>query len=165
MQQSCIPLRNLRNLRENKHISVLYQSAQMKPQCIPLISQIYADKTQNNKTAITTTTSLSVFLCVIMQLAAFLCVICVICGRIFTQEYSIYIAQMKPQCLPQISLIIADKQQNRNNLTLSVFLCVIMQLAAFLCVICVICGRIFTQEYSIYVIHINPNISPADLAD
>ena len=72
---------------------------------------------------------------------------------------------MKPQCLPQISLIIADKQQNRNNLTLSVFLCVIMQLAAFLCVICVICGRIFTQEYSIYVIHINPNISPADLAD
>ena len=82
-----------------------------------------------------------------------------------TQEYSIYIAQMKPQCLPQISLIIADKQQNRNNLTLSVFLCVIMQLAAFLCVICVICGRIFTQEYSIYVIHINPNISPADLAD
>ena len=22
---------------------------------------------------------------------------------------------MKPQCLPQISLIIADKQQNRNN--------------------------------------------------
>ena len=143
MQPRCIPLRNLRNLRENKHISVLYQSAQMKPQCIPLISQIYADKTQNNKTAITTTTSLSVFLCVIMQLAAFLCVICAICGRI-TRKSTQSICTNETQCLPQISLIIADKQQNRNNLTLSVFLCVIMQLAAFLCVICVICGRIFT---------------------
>ena len=72
----------------------------MKPQCIPLISQIYADKTQNNKTAITTTTSLSVFLCVIMQLAAFLCVICVICGRIFTQEYSIYVIHINPNISP-----------------------------------------------------------------
>ena len=101
----------LRYLRENKHISVLYQSAQMKPQCIPLISQIYADKTQNNKTAITTTTSLSVFLCVIMQLAAFLCVICVICGRIFTQEDSIYIAQTNPQKSP------ADFADNRRQTT------------------------------------------------
>ncbi len=47
-----------------------------------------------------------------MQLAAFLCVICVICGRIHIQTYSIYIAQMKPQCLPLISQIYADKQQN-----------------------------------------------------
>ena len=39
-----------------------------------------------------------------MQLAAFLlCVISVICGRIFTQEDASYIAQMKPQCLPYIT--------------------------------------------------------------
>jgi hypothetical protein len=40
------------------------------------------------------------------------------------------------------------KRQNSLNLKQSVFLCEIMQLAAFVCVICVICGRIFTQEYS-----------------
>ena len=40
-----------------------------------------------------------------------------------------------------------------------------MQLAAFLCVICVICGRIFTQEYSIYIAQMKPQKSPADLAD
>ena len=47
----CIPLRHLRNLRENKHASVLNQSTQKKPQCLPLISQIYADKQQNRKTS------------------------------------------------------------------------------------------------------------------
>ena len=63
---------------------------------------------------------------------------------------------MKPQSLPQISQIYADKtpkQQNSNNcnnLKQPVFLCDIIQLAAFLCVICAICGRISTQEYSIY---------------
>ena len=50
---TCIPLRNLRYLRENIHARVLKQSAQTKPQCIPQISQIYADKPQNNKTALT----------------------------------------------------------------------------------------------------------------
>ena len=54
----------------------------------------------------------SVFLCVIMQPAAFLCVICAICGRIHIQTYSIYIVHIKPQCLSQITQIIADKQQN-----------------------------------------------------
>ena len=78
----------------------------MKPQCLPQISLIIADIQQNRNNL-----TLSVFLCVIMQLAAFLCVICAICGRIFTQEYSIYIAQMKPQCLSQITLIIADEPQ------------------------------------------------------
>ena len=34
------------------------------------------------------------------------------------------------------------KQQNNLNLKQPVFLCEIMQLAAFLCVICAICGRI-----------------------
>ncbi len=183
---------------------------------LPLISQIYADETQKPKTTLTSPTCLSlrnnaallhssassalsageysrkstqsistnetpispadsadlrrqttkpqnslylkqtVFLCVIMQLAAFLCVICAICGRIYTQAYSINIAQTKPQCLPQITQIYADKQQqqqnykNSLNLKQPVFLCEIMQPAAFLCAICVICGRIFTQEYSIY---------------
>jgi hypothetical protein len=54
---------------------------------------------------------------------------------------------MKPQSLPQISQIYADKtpkQQNILNLKQPVFLCEIMQLAAFLCVISAICGRIFT---------------------
>ncbi len=75
---------------------------------------------------------------------------------------------MKPQYLPQISLIHADKPQNNKNslyLKLIVFLCDIMQPAAFLCAICVICGRIFTQEYSIYIAQMKPQKSPADLAD
>ena len=50
-----------------------------------------------------------------MQLAAFLCVICVICGRIFTQEYSINIHRRNPNVLPQISQILADKTQNNTN--------------------------------------------------
>ena len=54
------------------------------------------------------------------------------------------------------------KQQNSkncNSLKQPVFLCVIMQPAAFLCVICVICGRIHIQTYSIYIHRRNPNIS------
>ena len=56
----CIPLRNLRYLRENNHARVLKQFAQTKPQCLPQISQIYADKPQNN-------IKQTVFLCDIMQ--------------------------------------------------------------------------------------------------
>ncbi len=51
------------------------------------------------------------------------------------------------------------KQQNNINHKQIVFLCEIMQPAAFLCVICVICGRIFTWEYSINPHRRNPNIS------
>ena len=40
-----------------------------------------------------------------------------------------------------------------------------MQLAAFLCVICAICGRIYIQTYSIYIAQMKPQKSPADLAD
>ena len=40
-----------------------------------------------------------------------------------------------------------------------------MQLAAFLCVICAICGRIHIQTYSINIHKRNPNKSPADHAD
>ena len=49
--------------------------------------QITKPQTQNNKTSLYL--KQPVFLCEIMQLAAFLCVICVICGRINTQAYSI----------------------------------------------------------------------------
>ncbi len=121
----CIPLRDLRNLRENKHASVLNQSTQKKPQCLPLISQIYADKQQNRKTSPNCLSSLrNNAACCIP-----LCVICVICGRIFTQEDSIYIAQMNPKYSPAD---LADlrrqnpKQQNNNNsinLKQPVFLC------------------------------------------
>ena len=75
---------------------------------------------------------------------------------------------MKPQKSPAD---LADlrrqttKQQNSLNLKQSVFLCVIMQLAAFVCVICAICGRIHIQTYSINIHKRNPNKSPADLAD
>ena len=48
-----------------------------------------------------------------MQHAAFLCVICVICERIFTQEYSINIAQTNPKYISQIPQTIADKPQNQ----------------------------------------------------
>ena len=161
------------------------------PLCLPLI---YANKRQNHNNQ-------SVFLCDIMQPAAFLCVICVICGRIFTQEYSInqhnqtpevsrrsrWFTQTKPKttlttnclslrdnaacciCLRHLRYlrenihirVLNQSAQGNPNVsrrsrwftqtnhittltTQSVFLCDIMQLAAFLCVICVICGRIFT---------------------
>ena len=58
------------------------------------------NRRRTTKTTIISPPSQTVFLCVIMQLAAFLCVICVICGRINTQAYSIYIAQMKPKKSP-----------------------------------------------------------------
>ena len=48
MQPRCIPLRDLRHLRENIHMRVLNQYTQKKPQCLPQISQIYADETQNH---------------------------------------------------------------------------------------------------------------------
>ena len=80
MQLCCIRLRDLRNLRENIHPNLLNQYTQKKPQCLPLISQIYADKTPKQQNSLNL--KQIVFLCVIMQLAAFLCVICVICGRI-----------------------------------------------------------------------------------
>ena len=44
----CIPLRDLRYLRENTHPNLLNQYTQKKPQYLPLIPQIYADKPQNH---------------------------------------------------------------------------------------------------------------------
>ena len=78
-----------------------------------------------------------------------------------TQAYTINIAQTKPQCLSQI---IADTPQNFNNLTspsLTVFVCAIMQLAAFLCVISAICGRITRKSTQ----SIHTEETPMSLAD
>ena len=61
-----------------------------------------------------------------------LCVICAICGRITRKSTQSIRTEETPIRLPQISLIYADKQQTSLNLKLTVFLCVIMQLAAFL---------------------------------
>ena len=104
---------------------VLKQSTQKKPQCLPQISQIYADKQQNSLYLKQT-----VFLCVIMQLAAFLCVICVICGRINTQAYSINPHRRNPKCL---SLIYADKTQN-NKTALTSPICLSLRNNAACCI-------------------------------
>ena len=103
----------------------------------------------------------SVFLCEIIQLVVFLCVICAICGRIFTQEYSINLHKENNKSPADLADLHRrnPKQQNSLNLKQPVFLCDIMQLAVFLCVICAICGRITTQEYSSNPHKRNPNVS------
>ena len=82
----CIPLRDLRYLRENIHIRVLNLLAQRKPQCLPQISQMTQTnpKRQNNnnhKTKLATN-------CLSLRNNAACCIplcgICVICGRIIT---------------------------------------------------------------------------------
>ena len=78
----CIPLRHLRYLRENTHARVLNQSTQTKPQYLPQISQIYADKTPKQQNHIKLTTNP---ICLSLRDNAAccipLCVICGICGR------------------------------------------------------------------------------------
>ena len=54
----------------------------------------------------------SVFLCVIMQLAAFLCVICAICGRITRKSTQSILHKTNPSSLPQILQIYADEPSN-----------------------------------------------------
>ena len=99
---------SLRNLRENIHARGLSQSTQMKPQCLPQISLIIADKPQNN-------INQTVFLCEIMQLAAFLCVICAICGRITCKSTQSILHKWNPRSLPLISQIYADETQNNKT--------------------------------------------------
>ena len=83
-----------------------------------------------------------------MQLAAFLCVISAICGRI-TRKHTQSISTKETPMSPADLADDADKPQTdkttkttKTTPTQTVFLCEIMQLAAFLCVICAICGRI-----------------------
>ena len=106
MQLSCIPLRNLRYLRENIYIRLLKQSAQKKPKSLPQISQIYADKPQNSLNL-----KQPVFLCGIIQLAVFLCVICEICGRI-TRKSTLSISTNENPMSPADLADDADKTQN-----------------------------------------------------
>ncbi len=54
-----------------------------------------------------------------MQLAAFLCVICVICGRITRKSTQSIYKEETPMCLSQIPQIIADKPQEPQNPNLS----------------------------------------------
>ena len=107
----CIPLRNQRYLRENIHMRVLNLLAQRKPQCLPQISQM----TQTNPKTKTTKLQQSheqqpVFLCEIMQLAAFLCAICVICGRI-TRKHTQSIRTMETHVSPADLADDADEPQ------------------------------------------------------
>ena len=99
-----------------------------------------------------------------MQLAAFLCVICVICGRIFTQEYSIY-HQRNPMYLPQISQTIADKTRNTKPQLQTVFLCEIMQQSCIPLRNLRYLRENNTQEYSIYIAPNETTVSLADHAD
>jgi len=71
MQPRCIPLRDLRNLRENIHMRGLNQYTNKEIPMSPADLADDADKTQNNKTSTTTLPTQPVFLCEIMQLAAF----------------------------------------------------------------------------------------------
>ena len=114
----CIPLRNLRHLRENIHMRVLNLLAQRKPQCLPQISQMTQTnhKTQSSNNH-NNHNNQPVFICEIMQLAAFLCVICVICGRITrkrTQSIRTMETHVSPADLADLADD-ADKPQNNNN--------------------------------------------------
>ena len=135
----CIRLRHLRDLRENNTQEYSIYIAQMKPQCL---SQIIADTPQNFNNL--TSPSLTVFLCAIMQPAAFLCVICAICGRITRKRSQSIRTNETPMSLADLADLRRQtpKPQNSLNLKQPVFLCEIIQLAVFLCVICAICGRI-----------------------
>ena len=97
-----------------------------------------------------------------MQLAAFLSALSALSAGEYSRKLtqSIYTEEETPIYLPQITQIYADKPQNSINLKQTVFLCEIMQLAAFLCVICAICGRINTQAYSINIHKRNPRSLP-----
>ena len=118
-------------------------------------------QTTNNKQQNSLNLKQIVFLCVIMQPAAFLCVICAICGRIYIQTYSINIHRRNPSISRRSRWFTQTKPKTTKHLylKLTVFLCEIMQLAAFLCVICVICGRIYIQTYSINLHRWNHDVS------
>jgi ribosomal protein S26 len=108
-----------------------------------------------------------------MQPTAFLCVICVICGRITRKRTQAIYKQGNPNISPADLTDDADKTQTTKPQnykttitpttppTQTVFLCEIMQPAAFLCVICAICGRITRKRTQ----SIRTNETPMSLAD
>ncbi len=156
----CIPLRDLRYLRENTRKST-QSICTKKPQCLPQISLIYADKTQNNKTALTSPNCLS-----LRDNAA----CCIPLRHLRDLRENIHCnllnqyTQTKPQYLPLISQIYADKQQNNNTQTT----CLSLRDNAACCIpLCHLrdLRENNTQEYSINLQTRNPNKAPADLAD
>ena len=66
------------------------------------------NRRRTTKTTIISPPSQTVFLCVIMQLAAFLCVICAICGRI-TRKSTLSIAK------EETPMSLADHADNRRQ--------------------------------------------------
>ena len=117
-------LRDLRYLRENTHVRVLNLYCSNETQCIPLISQIYADKTQNPTTTTTTTTTIITTTCISLRNNAACCIPLRDLRNLRENIHAriLNLSSKKPQCLPLISQIYADKQQttkqqNRINLT------------------------------------------------
>ena len=104
----CIPLRDLRNLRENIHVRVLklYYTNET-----PISLADYAnDRRRNPKQQKQQQPSPA---CLSLRynaaLAAFLCVICAICGRIYIQTYSINIHRRNPNKSPADAADNAEK--------------------------------------------------------
>ena len=98
MQPRCIPLRDLRNLRENIHMRGLNQYTNKE---IPMSLADHADnRRRTTKTTIISPPSQN---CLSLRnnaaLLHSLCVICVICERIFTQEYSNNLQRRNPNIL------------------------------------------------------------------
>ena len=109
----CIRLRNLRHLRENNHIRVLNLLHKETSICLSQITLIIADKTQNSNNCYNYPTCLS------LRYNAACCIPYLRNLRNLRENIHVRVlnlsAQMKPQYLPQIPLIHADKPQNSNN--------------------------------------------------
>ncbi len=76
-------------------------------------------QTTKPKTTLTSPPHEPVFLCEIMQLAAFLCVICAICERITRKSTQSIRTNETPMSLPLISQIYADKPKTTSPNCLS----------------------------------------------
>ena len=122
MQLCCIPLRDLRYLRENNTEEDSIYIAQTKPQCLPQITLIIAGKPQNNKTALTSPNCLSLrynaACCIPLRDLRYL--------RENTRKRTQTIRTEETPMSPADLADDADKPQNNNNQT--VFLCEIMRL-------------------------------------
>jgi hypothetical protein len=116
IQLCCIPLRNLRYLRENIHMRVLNLLAQIKPPMSPADLADLRRQNTNSKTTITAIISQPSPTCLSLRDNAACCI------RLRNLRENIHMrvlnqyTQKKPQCLPQISLIYADKTQTTKRL-------------------------------------------------
>ena len=78
---------------------------------------------------------------------------------------SIYTEEETPIYLPQITQIYADKPQNSINRKQTVFLCDIMQLAAFLSASSALSAGEYTSKLTQSIYTEEPPVSPANFAD